>query len=207
MKERRYEVVEKIYDFDELSDSAKEKARRKYIEAFRENYQFTECCEYRISELFPNSKLEVEYSLSYCQGDGFNICGKMSMKDAVNYVLSKKEFSKNTTRFLKWVSNNGYTLNLPQNGRYGYCCVSHENYIFQIADDLEQDGYTSGEEKAFEYLSDFDEAFKELIETLCNEFEKEGYEYFYEVEDDEIKDIWEANGYEGFYEDGTPCYS
>ena len=32
---------------------------------------FTDDIESQLSEVFPNSKLEVQYSLSYCQGDGY----------------------------------------------------------------------------------------------------------------------------------------
>lgn len=72
----------------------------------------------------------------------------------------------------------------------------------------EKDGYTK-KYKMEECVRDsyFMEVFKDLIEKLCKEYEQDGYKYFYEADDDEIKDMWEANGYEGFYEDGTPCYS
>ena len=72
---------------------------------------------------------------------------------------------------------------------------------------LECDGYTSNNENHFSMLCDFDKNFKQFIKDLCKEYEKDGYKYFYEVEDEEIKDLWESNGYEGFYEDGSPCYS
>lgn len=199
MKERRYEVVEKIYDFDELSESAKEKARNAYLEDFRDCEFFTEDCLAQLEGLFPNSDLKVEYSLSYCQGDGFNIYGKMKLSDAIDFVLHKtSNFDNKTIRFFKWLKDLGYTLNLSD----------YNDFAYDIMDDLEQDGYTSDYENHEKMLSVFNKVFKDLIEELCKEFENDGYNYFYEVEDDEeIKEIWSVNEYLGFYEDGSPCYS
>jgi hypothetical protein len=48
---------------------------------------------------------------------------------------------------------------------------------------------------------------EQFIKELCREYENDGYKYFYEVEDEEIKEMWDVNEYLGFYEDGSPCYS
>ena len=55
---------------------------------------------------------------------------------------------------------------------------------------------------AVETLKKFEAMVKGIFETLCNVYEKWGYEYFYEVSEEEMEDICEANGYE-FLEDGT----
>ena len=214
MKERRYEVVDKIYDFDELTEEAKEKARQIYSDHFKsaDDYE-TFCVDDLANNHFEHSDLNVQFSLSYCQGDGFNIYGKVELSDAIDFVLSEcekegtHEFDKQIKRFFNWLKTLGYTIELPQNYRYCYCYISSCNFAFDLIDNLEQDGYTSGNKKHFEMLEEFDAYFKKYVEKLCNEYEQDGYKYFYEIEDEEIKDIWEANGYEGFYEDGTPCYS
>lgn len=198
-------IEKNIYSFNELSEDAKEKARREYLDNYRDTQWFSEDCEYRIKELFPNSELDVEYSLSYCQGDGFNIYGKMAIKDAIDYVMKNSDKLNEYSRFYLWLSKQGYTLYLPQNGRYGYCCVTHENYIYQIIDNMEMDGYTSNSENHIEILSVFDEVFKDLIGKLCKEFEENGYDYFYNTEtiDDEINDMLENESFEGFEVDGS----
>lgn len=207
MKEKRYEVVEKIYDFDELSDSAKENARRNYLDLFHYADDFeTFCVDDLANNHFPNSDMKVQFSLSYCQGDGFNIYGKMELSDAIDFVLHKtSNFDNKNIRFFKWLKTLGYEIVLPYNNRYGYCCVDHANYAIDIEWLLEYDGYTSDSENHFSMLCDFMEVFKNEIEKLCKEYENDGYKYFYEVEDEEIKETWEANGYEGFYENGEPC--
>ena len=84
--------IEKIYDFDELSDNAKETARREYLDHFRDADDYsTFCIDDLANNHFPNSDLEVQFSLSSCQGDGFNIYGKMKLSDAIEYVMSKTD--------------------------------------------------------------------------------------------------------------------
>ena len=199
--------IEKIYDFNELSESAKETARNAYLEGFRECEFFTEDCLYQLKEMFPDSDLKVEYSLSSCQGDGFNVYGDMPLKDAINYVFSKSDKLNENRRFFEWLKTLGYTLRISENkAHYSYCYIDYNDFNNDIIDDLIQDGYTSNYENHFDILCDFDSVLKDLIGKLCKEFENNGYSYFYEVEDNEIIETWENNEYEGFYEDGKPCY-
>lgn len=69
-----------VYKFAELSQAAKEKVRDWYLEG-QESCIFTEDCMMRLSELFPNSDLKVQYSLGYCQGDGLNIYGEIRLDE------------------------------------------------------------------------------------------------------------------------------
>lgn len=208
--------IEKVYDFEELSESAKEHARERYLHIFHESYMFEEdCIEYIHTFFFPNSDLGIEFSLSSCQGDGLNIYGKMDIKDAVDFVMDecekegKHDFDKQIKRFFNWLKTLDYTIELPKNPHYCYCYINNCNFAFDLIDNLEQDGYTSGNKKHFEMLEEFDGYFKTYIEKLCGELEQDGYNYFYGTDDldEEIIDCWESNGYEGFYEDGEPCYS
>ena len=129
-----------VYKFDELTDQAKEKA----IERYRENddYPFLEdsLTEYT-AELLEKKKIvpinkdfEIGYSLSNCQGDGFQFVGLFEWK--------------------------GYTVLIKHNGHYSHSkCVSfdidtpngndaHENIYNKfkalyekICDDAENYGY------------------------------------------------------------------
>lgn len=73
-----------VYLFSELSEEAKEKVRNWYLES-QDTYIFSEDCEEELREIFPNSGLDVQYSLSYCQGDGFNIFGNLDIDDFIVY--------------------------------------------------------------------------------------------------------------------------
>ena len=44
------------------------------------------------------------------------------------------------------------------------------------------------------------------MEKLCSDFKKDGYAYFYEVDDETLAEFCAANDYE-FEEDGTVFYS
>lgn len=197
--------IETVYDFDELTESAKDNARMKYCESFREPDMFKECCEERIKEDFPNSELQVEFSLSYCQGDGFNVYGKMHIQDAVKYVLDNKadDFDKQEKRFLNYLSQEGFEIKFDCNSRYGYYLNKTMDITYATEDDLEQQYFRS---IPYSTISKFARCLNDLLETMCKKYEKEGYDFFYEVEDDEIKDIWEANEYLGWSEDGSPVY-
>ena len=206
-------IEKKLYDYDELTEQAKEKAKQDFLYIYRQDGD--DFYEYSVNELnsffFPNSELNVEYTLSYCQGDGFNIYGKMDLKDAINFVMQRRKEkvekkSKKFVRFLKWLSEQGYTIELPNNKmRYSYCYVECADYDYQILDCLEQDGYTSGYEEKENLLEYFDAYFKSCIKELCKEFENNGYKYFYEVEEEEIKEFAEDIGFM-FEENGEIYY-
>lgn len=79
-----------VYRYAELSQAAKEKVREWYLEGQSNlSYIFTEDCENRLAELFPNSDLEVQYSLGYCQGDGFNIYGEIRLDELLEKIAGK----------------------------------------------------------------------------------------------------------------------
>ena len=65
-----------VYKYGELTEGAKEKVKAWYLEG-REPFVFTEDCEMDLENLFGENDLKVQYSLGYCQGDGFNIYGKV----------------------------------------------------------------------------------------------------------------------------------
>ena len=201
--------IEKVYDFDELSDSAKEKARNEYLNYFRcaEDFE-TFCIDDLANNHFPDSDLKVEFSLSSCQGDGFNIYGKMKLSEAIDFVMSKTDKLNENIRFFNWLKTLDYEIELSQNkARYTYCYVDYSIFAIDIECMLGYDGYTSNNKNHFSMLCKFDKEFKQYIKELCKEYEKDGYKYFYEVDDEEIKEMWESNGYLGFYEDGSHCYS
>lgn len=93
-----------VYKFDELSQAAKEKVRNWYLEGQSElSYIFTEDCMERLKELFPNSNLEVQYSLAYCQGDGFNIYGEIRLDELLEKIA--ENFTEKEMKFFKWAFN------------------------------------------------------------------------------------------------------
>lgn len=202
-------VEYKVYKYEELSDKAKAKAKEWYLEG-REPFMFTEDCEQDLENLFGNNDLKVQYSLGYCQGDGFNIYGKIGAEnifkclenhnggvqlERFENVLTEKE--KKT--ILHYAGECG-RIELPINNRYCYCVAGHTD----IADDWEYqlENYSGYSNINKEVLEKFESMVHGIFEELCRSYEEQGYDYFYEIDEEDLEEMCEVNGYE-FLEDGT----
>lgn len=202
-------TVTKIYDvykYNELSDSAREKVKEWYLQG-QEPFIFSEDCEQDLYNLFGKNDLKVQYSLSYCQGDGFNIYGKIDAESIFECLekhnggtqLAKFEnvLTEKEKKTILHYANECGDIELPMNSRY---CYSLTDYI-DIADSWEYDlyGYKNINVDA---LKKFEQLVRDIFGTLCRSYEKWGYEYFYEISDEDLEEMCEVNGYE-FLEDGT----
>ena len=199
-------IEQEIYSFDELNESAKEKAINQYLEGFRETEFFTEDINGLLSTLFPNSTLDCEYRLSYCQGDGLNIYGTMKLKDLLNYYGKEKEkIDLTTLTFLNPVINEPCEIEFKSNNRYGYY-IEKETAINDSIIEL----FESCEIERIPYdsIENFAKETDEILRELCKRLENNGYSYFYDTDgiEDEIKETWESNNYIGFKKDGTHIY-
>ena len=205
----RTAVVEyKVYKYNELSSEAKEKVKQWYLDG-QQPFIFTEDCEQDLENLFGKNDLQVQYSLGYCQGDGFNIYGKIDavsiLKCLENHnggtqleqfenVLTDKE-KKTILNYAEKCGN----IELPSNNRYCYCVA---DYI-DIANEWEYqlENYCDYKNINKEVLEKFEKLVQDIFKTLCKSYEKWGYDFFYEIEEEDLEEHCEANGYE-FTEDG-----
>lgn len=196
-------VSYEVFKYNELTDEAKEKVKQWYLEG-READIFTDDCKEDLYNLFGKNDLDVQYSLGYCQGDGFNIYGKIDAEsifkclenhnggtqlEKFENVLTEKE--KKT--ILHYASECG-KIEIPSNNRYCYCVASH----IDITDDWEYqlENYSRYANINKEVLEKFEELVKEIFATLCKAYEEWGYKYFYEIEEEDLEEICEVNGYE-----------
>ena len=205
---RTVAVEYKVYKYEELSEEAKENAKRWYLEGQEASF-FTDMCKEDLHGLFGKNDLDVQYSIAYCQGDGFNIYGKIDAKSIFNCLemhnggCQFKKFEDVMTAEEKKIilayANDCGKIKIPMNNRY---CYSLADYI-DIAEDwawsLEYADHTEIKE---DVLVKFEKLVRDIFHTLCNGYEKWGYEYFYEVSDEDMEDACDANGWE-FTEDGT----
>ena len=58
------------YDFSELNESAKERARQWYLDDDMRSSDWENEIEQDLMTMFPNSDLHIQFSLNSCQGDG-----------------------------------------------------------------------------------------------------------------------------------------
>lgn len=191
-----------VYTYDELSPKAKERVKQMFLDWRGEDGDiFKENCENSLAEMFPNSDLTVQYSVSYSQGDGFNTYGTLSIKDLLNADVSK--YPLNDSGITALANKDAilaacdkadvYDIDLEENRRYGY----------SLADRLEvvpnDDENLTDEDTAL--LSDLENFAREVMEAINSKFENNGYNYFYEMSEEEVRDMADANDYE-FTEDG-----
>lgn len=199
----------KVYEYKELGEKAKEVVKQWYLDDDFRSSEFTEIYEQDLRNIFPDSKLNLQYSLNYCQGYGLNIYGELNVDNILNLPLSHfcgdefndlvEYFTEKELRTIhKYSSECGMDLKLPMNNYYNYCCVDR----IDLAEEWENDlWYANYKNVNKQLLQKFEKYVITIIERLCADYEKYGYEFFYEVEDEYLCDVCDANEWR-FLEDG-----
>lgn len=196
-----------VYTYNELSDEAKEKVKQDYLDDPVRNDLFYEDCMETIHSLFPQSDLKVQYSLSSCQGDGFNIYGTLDVFNMINLIRNReklpisllneieKDIDAFTNEELEMISQyyNYYcsSIKIPYNTHY---CYSQSDYI-DFADDWKDQLENAEMEYNENIIIKFEDFVKNFFSELNSMFEKDGYEFLYNVSEEEIEDWCEANEY------------
>lgn len=198
---RKVFIEREVFTYEELSTNAKEKVREHYKEETRASYIFSEICKDKLIEKFPNSELEVQYSLSYCQGDGLNIYGELYLPDMLR--LLENALTEKEIKTLEWYFNNTKdTVDLRYNYRYNYCICNRHDYIADILDNAFYNEYSN---IPIKFLKKINKLIQTHMTELCIELEAKGYQFFYEVDEDEIIQWCEDCSLE-FFEDGEIFY-
>ncbi len=113
-----------------------------------------------------------------------------------------KAFNNEEHKRLEWfigqISNGDYAIELKSNRRYTYCIASSLEFADEMLEELEcvklRNLYAP-------LITKLEYAVKSAIVWLCDEMEKHGYEYLYDVSDEEISEVCESNDW-WFYETG-----
>lgn len=198
----------KVYKYNELSEGAKAEVKRWYLDG-QEPCIFTDMCKDDLYNLFGKNDLKLQYSLSYCQGDGLNIYGKIEAKQIIDCLekhnggtqLEKFEnvLTDKEKRTILHYAKECRDIELPSNNHYEYCLADYINIKDDWSYDLEV--YSNYKNINMEVLEKFETLVREIFSELCKGYEQIGYEYFYEISDEDLEEECEANEYE-FYEDG-----
>ena len=197
----------KVYNYNELSDKVKQKVKQDYLDAPVRNDIFYEDCTETIYDLFPQSDLKIQYSLSSCQGDGFNTYGTLDVFNLINLMRNReklpisllneieKDIDAFTNEELEMISQyyNYYcsSIKIPYNTHY---CYSQSDYI-DFADDWKDQLENAEMEYNENVIIKFEDFVKNFFSELNSMFEKDGYEFLYNVSEEEIEDWCEANEY------------
>ena len=204
-------ITKEVYTYNELSNDAKETAKQWYLGFAHEANDFTEYLIEDLHNLFGDNNLDVEYSLGYSQGDGLNIYGTINAEQILGFMNSDVagEFSKQYANALTdddraiilEYCKDYHTVTIPKNqSLYSYCVADS----IDIADEwYTQLSYYNGYDRVdVDVLKKFENIVIDIFTKLCKTYEDMGYEYFYEVSEEEMQDMCDANGWE-FYEDGS----
>lgn len=198
-------VTFNIYQFNELDNTAKAKVRQMFLNDEVRNDEFCENCQTYLKQHFPRSDLKPHYSLSSCQGDGFNIEGTVDFFDIFEKI--KEKFTEEETTLLEsYFNNSNPEFEFTSNRRYGYSCKfidkkNIDDYVDTVAEALISWSIKANPQLLKKFFTEMLDHFEELDKK----FEKDGYDYLYNISDEEVEEICAANDYE-FLEDGTLYY-
>lgn len=185
----------KIYDYSELDERAREKVKNDYMENLDSSI-FTE----QVIEDLKEKGLEnlrPLYSLSYCQDDGLCIYGSIDFKEITGELknIFYQDFKLSDYKVLKDLKKYSQ-ISFNHSGRYYH--KYSVNIDIYIDGNLSPKSYENHRKVADKLIKNI----KEWYLNLCDEYEKQGYDFFYGIEGDELQEYCDAMGYE-FLQDGT----
>lgn len=191
-------ITKKVYNYNELSDEAKARAKSDYLDDYTRTEDFYEMQRDSLASLFPHSGLDLQFSLASCQGDGANIYGKFALIDFLPlWEASEKE--KRTIAF--YINESIDTYKFSENNRYCYSCkFLDKKYIDDFIDEFVEE--LKIKNIKIDIIQRFFNDLLDYFDNLDKTIERQGYDYLYNIDDDEFSDICVWNDWE-FLEDGT----
>lgn len=223
----RVEAV-KIYQLEELSKEAKERAIEWYRNVINEDFSIesemiTEDFQYELQKLYYPSD-NVEWSLSYSQGDGVAFYGHINKDDLYKIVeRNRKSLSDSHYELYEKIYNDGLYIeaDIVRNSfgyhysHYNTMCVELDGDCIDTITEMLFDDEEKLNEMYNEEINDYNDEFYELyrevedlidsieeiisqeIKVISKELESKGYEYIeYYTSDDRITEEIIANDYE-----------
>lgn len=187
-----------LYNYDELSTESKEKVKSFLLNDELKNELFYENIVDELGAMFPDSSLNIQYSLGCSQGDGLNIYGSLKAHELLDKLSSNFD-NKEFRRLEHYLSESLYLYYLPYNRRYCYCMASSIDIDGIIIGALEDARYKNIDYKLIER---FNTLIKSYISDLCSDYERRGYDYLYNISDEEVSEEAAANEWL-FTEDGA----
>jgi len=186
----RIEIKEiKVYKFNELSSEAKEVVKEWWLNNLDSSYFENDCLDKLKSE-YGIKTLKIGFSFGYCQGDGLCMYGEIPTHNIDERVW--EIFMQGLTKRQKEIASNDISKIIFRKVNFIY---SHANTVrIEIEDNYENP-------KHEQILQKVEENVKAWYFKECAAFEKNGYNYFQEISEEELNEICEANEYE-FLENG-----
>ena len=174
-------ITKNLYKFEELEDESKERAIKNYRERndlYFEGEMLEEDMNYKLSE-YGYKNMEVNFSLTYSQGDGVAFYGTISGEDFEYWLkIHKKEFTRYELKKIK-DERPFIQINITRTSM-GY----HYSHYNTMDVEVYVENYEDNEvlqriqDKIYEIVDD-------EIRDISKELENQGYAYFEECQSDE----------------------
>lgn len=201
---RKITTITKVYDILELDKTAFKNAKNEFYsddDTIQLNSDcFYECTKDDLYECF-GIDAKLQYSLSYCQGDGLSFdCDNILTDKVYNHLL--KQFTKQQRFIIKFLKDYGYKF-YTKNTDNHYCYASKrdlQNSINCYAYSNFKEYYPSSKLKENDFddnIAKIEDILTDFYLDLCKQYEKDGYNQIYYVGDDnEFIQLCKDNGYE-----------
>lgn len=176
---RKVLIEKKVYKFEELSEEAQSRVLANEREWWQSDFDLL--IRDFLKEKFPNSDLKYQFSLSYCQGDGFNFYGKIDIKDIVKIVslsVSEIEILNEIDEYLNFKKrfNRRYCYSLTFSDHFNIDDIlSNIEYKYEQNPKLFDSPIIGYESVLIKVLNGLREFFK----TKEKDFENLGYDMIY----------------------------
>lgn len=198
----------KIYEFDELSEDVKEEVKEKIEQRIIDNRfeWLKEDLQEHLKHEYNINGAKLEYSFSYCQGDGccfyginllsyFNLKKQDNLNKFESYILEKYS-PEEIELILEYLHDDCNLKLIKHSSHYSHKCTCSIDYGWYYNDDKEC------ENKVNNLIDKLAQDLEEnVFYVICDELEEIGYNCYY-VDEDEILEYIEINEYE-FLEDGS----
>ena len=189
-----------IFKYSELSEKAKEKVKRWYLDG-QDADIFSDMVIADLENIGLNN-LKPYFSLSYCQGDGLCLYGyidfdEIEKSDELKKIFYK-DFNGSDYKAISTLKSYVTKIDFIHSGRYYHKYTVkidiNTDYIYNFEDTETEQLIEKAVEKL---LTNIDKWYKET----CDAYEKRGYEYFYEISEEDLEEVCAFNEYE-FFVDG-----
>ena len=165
------------YSYDELDEYVKKEAKNNVALIVREPILFSEDLIEALKEDFGLHHLKTCFSLSHCQGDGLCLYGRIHFDELFdNKKIKKIAFNGIHHKQIQSIYNVLLHIDFEHNGRY-----FHKNSVCIYSDEYNP---TS---KQLIIIDKVVENVKRWYYSFSKEWEQRGYEYFYEIYDEDMK--------------------
>ena len=183
MKKLIKEII--AYQYNELEEYAQEKAKEHYLAEEHLSDFFSEYLIESLREQFGLYNLKTFYSLAYCQGDGLCLYGRITHPELFdNDKFKKKVFKGIHYKQIQSVKDELQGIDFEHRSSY-----YHARTVRIESDEC------NPTDKQVEIIDRIINNVKSWYLSFCRKWEKQGYEYFYEISDDDMKEICNENDY------------